>query len=103
MNSPPSDQGSNESTTGPLIRGCVSPCHALSVAPFDPKRQARIDDRAAALRSVGRDSELCVISEFVNGPGPSALLVEGDAGIGKTTLVRDALELARSRGLRVFE
>src|SRR5262245_40762362 len=41
---------------------------------------------------VGRDSERSVLAGFLaRADGPAALLVEGEAGIGKTTLLRDAL------------
>ena len=47
---------------------------------------------------VGRDSERAVLAEFVaRADGPAALLLEGDAGIGKTTLLRDALTHAGER------
>ncbi|WP_420108487.1 AAA family ATPase [Mycolicibacter arupensis] len=35
-------------------------------------------------------------------PGPAALMVEGEAGIGKTTLVLHALEVARNQGFSVL-
>jgi len=47
---------------------------------------------------VGRDSERAVLTAFLaRADGPAALLVEGDAGIGKTTLLRDALAHAGER------
>jgi DNA-binding NarL/FixJ family response regulator len=57
-------------------------------------------DRAA----VGRDVELAVVGDFLDAQSPSAraLVVEGDAGIGKTTVVRAALELAQLSVLRVL-
>ena len=44
----------------------------------------------------GRDQELAVVREFVGElpAGPRALLIEGDAGIGKTAVWRGAVELA---------
>ena len=46
---------------------------------------------------VGRDVELAVIDEFVAGlgRGPSALVLAGEAGIGKTSLWRAAVDAAR--------
>ena len=45
---------------------------------------------------VGRDEELRTISSFVQRTPPSgALLIEGDAGIGKTTLWRAGVEASR--------
>jgi hypothetical protein len=53
---------------------------------------------------VGRDEEVAVVEEFLAaGEGRSrALLLEGDAGIGKTTLWRAAVALARARSWRVL-
>ena len=45
---------------------------------------------------VGRDKELQTISSFLEQDPPSgALLIQGDAGIGKTTLWRAGVEAAR--------
>jgi DNA-binding CsgD family transcriptional regulator len=46
---------------------------------------------------IGRDDELAVLRGFLAAPErwPSALLVEGEAGIGKTTLWRAGIEAAR--------
>jgi len=53
---------------------------------------------------LGREHELGVISEFfAGGPSPTAALVlEGAAGIGKTTLWQRAAELAQECGYRVL-
>src|SRR5207248_8017687 len=40
---------------------------------------------------IGRDQELAAIRAFLDGPAPAALLLEGEAGIGKTSLWRAAL------------
>ncbi len=50
---------------------------------------------------LGRDPELQRIEAFLDGDAPRALLLEGGAGIGKTTLWRAAVGLARTRGLTV--
>jgi DNA-binding CsgD family transcriptional regulator len=53
---------------------------------------------------VGRESELARVKSFI-GPvpeGPSALLLEGAAGIGKTTLWHAGVSIARARGHRVL-
>ena len=49
---------------------------------------------------VGRDAELTALNEFLAAAeaGPRALLLEGQAGIGKTTLWQAAVGLARERG-----
>jgi DNA-binding CsgD family transcriptional regulator/tetratricopeptide (TPR) repeat protein len=54
---------------------------------------------------VGREQELAAIEAFLDAPpgGPAALLVEGEAGIGKTTLWLAAVEAARTRGQRVLD
>ena len=50
---------------------------------------------------VGRDAELGRIRDFVDG-APAALLLEGEAGIGKTTLWREGVRLAAERGAAVL-
>src|SRR5512133_973627 len=53
---------------------------------------------------VGRESELARAKSFIGSvsEGPSALLLEGAAGIGKTTLWRAGVSIARARGHRVL-
>src|SRR5918999_1441181 len=53
---------------------------------------------------VGRDEEFRSIEAFLEraSEGPAALVLEGAAGIGKSTLWLRGLELARERGLRVL-
>jgi DNA-binding CsgD family transcriptional regulator len=53
---------------------------------------------------VGRQPELQAIDRFLDqvGEGPAALLLEGEAGIGKTTLWQVAAIEARRRGHRVL-
>jgi hypothetical protein len=53
---------------------------------------------------LGRDAELAEVESFVGSGsgGPSALLLEGPAGIGKTTLWRAGVSFARARGHRVL-
>jgi DNA-binding CsgD family transcriptional regulator len=55
-------------------------------------------------RVVGRDLELADVVAFLNESlvAPAAVVVEGEAGIGKTTIVRAALERASASGLRLF-
>ena len=49
---------------------------------------------------LGREAELATIARFFDdvGLGPRALLIEGAAGIGKTTLWRESVRLAQRRG-----
>jgi DNA-binding CsgD family transcriptional regulator len=52
---------------------------------------------------VGRDEELEAIARLLGATGWSALVFEGEAGIGKTTVWRSALEQARTDGHLVLE
>lgn len=53
---------------------------------------------------VGRDTEREAVSAFLSGvtSAPSALVLEGEAGIGKSTLWVEGVDWARARGLRVL-
>jgi hypothetical protein len=51
---------------------------------------------------VGRDEELYVVRAFPAGEGSVALLLEGEAGIGKTTLLREAVAGALGAGACVL-
>lgn len=51
---------------------------------------------------VGRDAELQSIERWLEGAPGSALLIEGEAGIGKTSLWRAGLERAKAHGIRVL-
>ncbi|HXI94526.1 MAG TPA: AAA family ATPase, partial [Candidatus Acidoferrum sp.] len=53
---------------------------------------------------VGREAELVSVRGFVGevGNGPTALVIEGEAGIGKSTLWLAGVADARRRGLRVL-
>ncbi len=59
-----------------------------------------------AVEVVGRDGELGALSAFLDRRGamrgPIAIALEGDAGIGKSTLWLAAVEEARGRGSRVL-
>jgi DNA-binding CsgD family transcriptional regulator len=54
---------------------------------------------------VGRDAELASIRDFVAGisDGASALVLEGEAGMGKTTLWRAGVETGEAVGCRVLQ
>ena len=56
------------------------------------------------VRIVSRPAESRVVADFLiaASSGPSGLLVEGEAGIGKTTLLLAAVDEARERGFRVL-
>jgi len=56
----------------------------------------------STLAIVGRDDELAEVEAFFDRPPPGALLLEGEAGIGKTTVWDAATEAAEARGFRVL-
>ncbi len=52
---------------------------------------------------VGREVELARLDDFVRNPSPGhAIVLIGEAGFGKTTLMDAAAELARGQGVRVL-
>jgi hypothetical protein len=53
---------------------------------------------------VGRKAELSVLATFLDEvpDGPAALVLSGDAGVGKTTLWREGLEAARARSYQLL-
>jgi DNA-binding CsgD family transcriptional regulator len=55
---------------------------------------------------VGREEELGVLEALLDtrtaAHGPTAVAIEGEAGIGKSTLWREAVDAARAQGLRVL-
>jgi len=53
---------------------------------------------------VGREEELAAVARFLEEPhdGPTTLVLEGDAGIGKSTLWHAAVQAVRARGLAVL-
>jgi DNA-binding CsgD family transcriptional regulator len=55
-----------------------------------------------AAELVGREEELAELSSFLDGELPSALVLEGEAGIGKTTIWREGIRAAEQRGLCVL-
>jgi DNA-binding NarL/FixJ family response regulator len=61
--------------------------------------------RPVAEAVVGRDAELASLRDFVAGisGGASALVLEGEAGMGKTTLWRAGVEAAEDAGVRVLQ
>jgi DNA-binding CsgD family transcriptional regulator len=54
---------------------------------------------------IGREQELGLIEEFLDGiaDGPAALVLSGQAGIGKTALWHSGVERARERGAIILE
>jgi predicted ATPase len=53
---------------------------------------------------IGREREIAVVSALLDSEprGPRALLVDGEAGIGKSTVWFEAVRLAEARGYRVL-
>src|SRR5437773_1506044 len=52
---------------------------------------------------VGRDRELGLVVELLDpGPGTRGLLLQGEAGAGKTTVWRHAVSEARARGFTLL-
>ena len=70
--------------------GDTAPFHDLWVAASKPHRR----DRSAAPRIAGRRPELAAVRRHLE-TGTGLLLVTGEAGIGKTTLVTTAAEPPR--------
>ena len=60
--------------------------------------------RKVVVEIIGRDEELDSMSAFLDRPeaGAAAYVLEGEAGIGKSTLWRAGVEAARARGWRVL-
>ena len=58
-----------------------------------------------AIEVIGRDAELARTAAFLDAlpSGPSGLVIEGEAGAGKTTIWLAGVEEARERGYRVLE
>ena len=56
------------------------------------------------VETIGREGELAALDAFFEGAGegPAAIVLEGDAGMGKSTLWLAGVETARSRSLRVL-
>jgi DNA-binding CsgD family transcriptional regulator len=54
--------------------------------------------------AIGRDAELAVASAFLDAvpEGPASIEIEGEAGIGKTVVLREVLQAARDRSYRVL-
>src|SRR4051812_4138768 len=82
---------------------CGAPRPRISTPPCPLiRRPSPLPDLMSTMQDahviVGRDSERTALADFLaRADGPAALLLEGDAGIGKTTLLRDALDHAGER------
>src|SRR3989442_1683415 len=97
---------------------CTNPCIAPGRAGhtsnqrtlrFEPRRLAlypgpKLCHRLGMTGIVGREVEIAAITEFLEGRagGARALVLEGEPGIGKTTLWRWAAANAESHGISVL-
>jgi DNA-binding MarR family transcriptional regulator len=59
------------------------------------------EEGAAEESFLGRKEELKAMVEFLRGPKAGALVVYGPRGVGKSTLVREALRASRAKSLSV--
>jgi DNA-binding CsgD family transcriptional regulator len=69
-----------------------------------PGHHSRTNVTATAFDLVGRDEELAAVVAFLGSTAslPGALLLEGEAGIGKTTLLRAGMAAASRSGFRIL-
>ena len=58
--------------------------------------------RASRVELVGREAELAEVAAFLSAGSPTALVLVGGPGIGKTSLWESGVDRARERGLRVL-
>jgi hypothetical protein len=74
--------------------------------PVAALQHETFDAEASPLRVpptiIGRDAELEAIDRWINGSRPALLEIEGEAGIGKTTLWEAAAAAARDAGATVL-
>jgi DNA-binding CsgD family transcriptional regulator len=56
----------------------------------------------AGIGLIGREEELAELARFLTGPGPGALVVTGEAGVGKTALTSELCYRAAGDGWRVL-
>jgi DNA-binding CsgD family transcriptional regulator len=69
-----------------------------------PNANVTIAAEESVFEIIGRDEELATVAAFIEEEGdrPAALVLEGQAGIGKSTLWLAGVEHARRRGFRVL-
>jgi DNA-binding CsgD family transcriptional regulator len=77
----------------------------MLLAPLGlPERECHTRHEIMSAEIVGRERELAAVHAFLNGPAarPAGLVLEGDPGIGKSTVWAAAVSAAAERGLRVL-
>jgi predicted ATPase/class 3 adenylate cyclase len=84
------------------VKGVESPVEVRSVAGWRRSRPRQPTSRSSPL--IGRVPELAAIEQLLDdvmaGTG-RALVLEGEPGVGKTRLIREAADRARTRGIAV--
>src|SRR5439155_16380788 len=95
--------GSRRHPFGEGFAGRPDPAVATENLEGDNDPEARGEEPMERAR-FGRQAELARISSFLDAlpTGPEALILGGDAGIGKSALWLDAQEQARSRSYRAL-
>ncbi|WP_307795854.1 AAA family ATPase [Amycolatopsis sp. 195334CR] len=77
------------------------PATAVPTVPLMPPLSSVLSVRTSSPVLVGRDTELTTLVELVT-ERPSAVLLEGEAGMGKTRLVQELLRRPELAGTRVL-
>jgi len=77
---------------------------SFALTPFCSRRVVLGEVACMPPQQVSRSAASDAVEQFLASSctGPSALVIEGEAGIGKTTLWLSAVEQARARGVRVL-
>ncbi len=71
----------------------------MHAVPEEQPPEVAPEDRGSASLLVGRDEELRILSEVYEESGEGRLaILEGEAGIGKTRLAEEFMDIARRRG-----
>lgn len=80
-----------------ISEGSLKATQEASLAPPPTTPSGAAPARALPLRGRGREWE-AIKRAYESDPGASVIVVEGEAGIGKTRLARELLALAETRG-----
>src|SRR5262245_39799753 len=92
------------SWSGTAVASTLSSVRPARPVDSSPDRRHAVPAVTDSASIFGREAELQAIEEFLDGigGGASALRLEEEAGIGKTTLWQAAVRGARERGQRVM-